>query len=1341
MRKRIFYVLVTFGFLLSCGLLYASPRGEQAALELASGFFAKNAHLRKAPAAHDSFSHAWTAIQTNGSPAFYVFNRGVDGGFVIVSAEDNTCDILGYADSGTFNKDEIPNNMRVWLKGYERAISNVSTLLPMSSNQTQRKLRAQKSYTPIAPICKTTWDQGHPYNLQCPSEGVLHCVTGCVATAAAQLMKCHNYPAHGKGYHSYEWKNNNGVASTLSADFENTSYDWSNMKNSYNASSTTTEKNAVATLMFHCGVACDMEYGLNASSAITSTMMSALISYFDYDKGIRALNKDYMSENDFLDAIITDLKAGRPVYFSARTPKDEGHAFICDGIDADGLIHINWGWNGTCNGYFLVSVLNPEEQGIGGSANNESYTENVSAYTQIRPNVYGKYIYTITSDEITISSKRISRNTAPEFMADCFCNMSISTWAGSYVLLVYKNGSLYKVAQGASGRKLDPGYYYTNPQTISADLSSLATGDYELVPAVSIDNQSNVYAPIYVKGIGEYRCPMTVTSSEIILLEPGEADDSEFDLKNYNLTKLNNFNYGNINGAWRWNLQFATEGFYQDSSSDELCVMFMVNARHDNSILGSFAIDGELDANCQGVSFFTGNINNYERVNADEGECTLVYHKTTDTYTLHYNILLNGKSLIGQLDMPTSAVVSSLVTDDGQEKIYLDNTLYTSLSATEADTRTRLLPADKPSAIPFVVEGEISELGNTPEQMALYKNCRFYVSDGKTSFYSYNTKWIDNTNFTTGNEITVGGKVAIVGSLLNYLGNTPEMKEGYICLYTAPKNEPLEYDAENMNYYENFNEYKTNYADEGWYVWVSAGNENNAALRICIILPYGATELVAGSYPIDTTLSYQSVYAGTGVDDENHIQGSYAGYFTSDGYISVPLWFLVNGTVTIDNDGNINVNATNSYGRTVRCIAGNKVNVDINAPQVACVMEQISVSCNREDDTGTPIWDFDGGIVSSGNGFGPYSVYWSSGGQKTITLTLNGQTYKHEIFIEDLHTLPVSLPTVLYEETPAFAFVPEGYMYEWRVSLNGGKSYQLITESGILDENRVSDGRLTANGLSITAHDVPGKPSLQDEDVQLLLYVSNSNGCGAVFDTAITVIMGVVNTVPTLTLVTTDTEGHNIVSWTDVEAFEMINIYKKSNITNDFQLIGSVAASSASFSDEDVTHKEEQYLLTGSTVSGIESSESAIHKTVHLSLERNVRDNTCKLTWNAYEGAVVTSYNVLRGSNPKFLSSIATLSSSTTSYNDRTLKEGQQYYYAIEYVLSTATNAPSVNHAPKAALTGRSNVADSTEKQQGIDQILDDNGEVHKLLIDGHIYIVRGDKIYSLTGQKMKSYY
>lgn len=420
----------------------------------------------------------------------------------------------------------------------------------------------------------------------------------------------------------------------------------------------------------------------------------------------------------------------------------------------------------------------------------------------------------------------------------------------------------------------------------------------------------------------------------------------------------------------------------------------------------------------------------------------------------------------------------------------------------------------------------------------------------------------------------------------------------------------------------------------------------------------------------------------------------------------------------------------------------------IEVQTFGCANDYITVSYRGEETTGTPVWNFDGG-VANGEGFGPYEVYWETGGEKAISLTLDGQTYSATITIDNPGELAVSLPNVLYIGTPATASVPSDVSYEWFAQISGGDLHPIDQYGIILNMNEhhevtstvVSyDYRLKASGLTVTAQDISGRQSLTLEEVVLYLRVTNANGCEAFFMTPVTVMAA--TAIPTLTLVTTDAYGHNVIAWTNADAFTTVNIYKEGEVLNEYELIGSETASVGSFTDthSDASQKAERYRITGVLANENESPASGVHKTVHLAINRGIEEGTFNLIWNEYAGADVVSYNILRGATPTSLEEIATVASSNVSYTDRAPVD-EKPYYVLEYVLSNASAAPAnnANRAPKANVAGRSNVVDRRNAEEGIEDIhIDTSDAPRKIMVDNVIYILRGEKVYTLTGQEVK---
>ena len=931
-------ILLSMIALCCLSVVYASPRSEEQAREAAAKYFKTHSRMLRMPAlSGPTLSLNWTAMQADSTPAFYVFNRGEDDGFVIISADDCTPTVLGYADEGSMDVEQLPANIRAWLDGYARAISHVASMPVQPKRHGIRARNAnQTSYTAISPICTTKWNQDAPYNLLCPTYGNTKCPTGCVATAAAQVMKVHNHPTKGTGSHSYQWRGSDATIQTLSANFGNTTYNWSSMKNDYSVgSSTNAQKNAVATLMSHVGISCEMNYGPNESGASGLEMMTALVTYFKYDPSIRHMLKDYMSNAEYMDAVVSDLQVGRPVFFCGYTPSGGGHAFVCDGIDSDGLLHINWGWGGVCDGYFLLSVLNPDDQGIGGSANNDSYTENVQAYTQIRPNENGAPVYTITAEHLSIGTLRLARNEMPFFYVDTLANNSIATWSGTEALLVYdSNDNLVYVGTGYDNYALGAGYYYTSQTAIYASLQSVPAGNYVLVPGFTVSDQPGVYVPLYTKNLGICRCPMTITNDSIIISlpnsvpDPGNTPQISFNPTEYSYTKLGGYLYpSKYSDSYYWGMQLATESFYDDNASNQMCILFGVGGSSLESFLGSYPASAQT-YKCNFVTLAVGNISSYQSLDADEGDVTILYNSASNTYTVHYSILIEGTRYIGEVTLPSSEVYAmygeAYQSYSRWDDVQLDNSIYTGLTTSQALSMIRVHQVGWTSDIPMVVEGEISQLVNTPAQIAQYKNCRLYITDGTQELYCFNTKWLNNTDFVTGQEIALGGHAVIVGPLKYYTSTTLEVERGYFCAYAEPKATPLQYDAD-TDFVENFSSYEidTTYLFNDGFAFVNATNENNAYINLIFLVGQGEHEIPAFSYPIDTAIVAGKIYAGQGVTAEGNIRGSFADYLNAQGGFTAPLWFLVSGTVTLYEEGVIIVLAVNSCGKSIICTLGN----------------------------------------------------------------------------------------------------------------------------------------------------------------------------------------------------------------------------------------------------------------------------------------------------------------------------------------------------------------------------------------------------------------------------------
>jgi hypothetical protein len=310
---------------------------------------------------------------------YYVFNINSMQGFVIVSGDDIVAPILGYSNQGSFDADHIPPHVAAWLKCYEDqiqyAINQKMTATPKITQEwelfktTSNPKPLYKAPQGVAPLVQTKWNQAPYYNDLCPYDYQANdrAVTGCVATAMAQVLKYWNSPATGAGFHSY----NDPRYGTQSADFGSTTYDWNSMPLSI-----TSSNSAIATLMYHCGVSVDMTYGVAATggsaayvvssqSPVTNCAEYALKTYFGYPATLHGEARATYSDATWTNMMKTDLDANRPLIY-AGFGSGGGHCFVCDGYDDNGMFHFNWGWQGQFDGYFQINALNPEGVGTGG---------------------------------------------------------------------------------------------------------------------------------------------------------------------------------------------------------------------------------------------------------------------------------------------------------------------------------------------------------------------------------------------------------------------------------------------------------------------------------------------------------------------------------------------------------------------------------------------------------------------------------------------------------------------------------------------------------------------------------------------------------------------------------------------------------------------------------------------------------------------------------------------------------------------------------------------------------------------------------------------------------------
>jgi len=376
MKPTIFITKCRYKYLLALVLamlwnipLWAEHISQKQAQQIAQEFFAEKARfLGKATctAASAPMLKSPSTAESR-DPSFYIFNHADANAYVILASDDALPAVVGYSLTGTFDPDHMPEALRAYLADYSRVAS------ALVSNPSA-EIISTKGGTAVAPLVKVKWNQDDPYNRLCPEGRNGKSVTGCVATAIGQIMKYHEFPLKGNGTVT----DSNNRSLTLGHE-----YDWANMLDTYtDGSFTDAQATAVATLLRDVGYAVKMQYSSDESSAYSSEIASALVRNFNYSKDIKTLCRTAFTSQGWVDEIRANLLRGEPVLYSG-SDGPSGHQFVCDGIDANDFLHINWGWGGYSDGYFDMNILSPQNLGIG--AGGGAYYRDQDIVVNIRP--------------------------------------------------------------------------------------------------------------------------------------------------------------------------------------------------------------------------------------------------------------------------------------------------------------------------------------------------------------------------------------------------------------------------------------------------------------------------------------------------------------------------------------------------------------------------------------------------------------------------------------------------------------------------------------------------------------------------------------------------------------------------------------------------------------------------------------------------------------------------------------------------------------------------------------------------------------------------------------------
>lgn len=431
----------------------------------------------------------------------YVFNVEANGGFVIVSGNDNTDAILGYSTKGSFDEGDLPTNVRAWMEQIAAEVDACQSVPMSRSVELVPKHDGVAIHARIEPLITTTWDQGNwyndinsdgVYNVHLPKINGKYPCTGCVATAGAQLMYYYRWPQtmtqSVPGYESSSEANTGNALAPIQ-------FQWDKMKTKYVANDPTKEAvNAVADLMLYCGYAAKMNYGIDGSGASAYTLADGMSKYFDYNPNTwKEVSRYQYTINEWDELIYNELANGRPVMYSGSSSKG-GHVFLCDGYDGAGMFHFNWGWGGSYDGFFKLQVTNPYgKYGEGYVADNDCIIGlQPSSWPDIAdPNADDQWEVTEIDGLVATALHPIVEASTVKLDIGNFNNQPYAFGYG--IAEVNDDGTLTVVDNSKEYLKemtpLGSGYYYVD---IKFDFSkySLCEGQHMLVPVSLLNGES-----------------------------------------------------------------------------------------------------------------------------------------------------------------------------------------------------------------------------------------------------------------------------------------------------------------------------------------------------------------------------------------------------------------------------------------------------------------------------------------------------------------------------------------------------------------------------------------------------------------------------------------------------------------------------------------------------------------------------------------------------------------------------------------------------------------------------------------------------------------------------------
>ena len=526
-------ILSTFFFCFVCSG-WSLPRTQQELQTIAKQHFEKmdaSGLTRSTGVTFESVIPSSTLLTQTRSigvdEVFYIFNTA-GAGFVIVSADDRLKPILGYSDTGSFVTDGLPDNIKNWFQFYADEMAFVLNNNSTEGESAAINISSAKSSFPatVAPLLGSiAWNQDAPYNNLCPENNGKKTVVGCLATAIAQIMLYHKYPASGRGVVDYTTKT---LKIPLIADLSTISFKWDQLLDFYNRNDNSTSAKNAAELSYYCGLALEMDYNTaeeGGSWAYNHLVSNAMINHFRYDENMQYLARNYFSSSEWIDMIKKELSEKRPVFYSGQS-SDGGHAFVLDGYDNHDMIHVNWGWGGSNNGYFETTSLNPQSHGIGGGVGGFN-ADQVMAIGIQKPSGTSKYkSQFVLGGSLSISETSIPRNGTFSVNFDAFYNFGTLFRKGQFGFALYQNGVqkerlvIYNIGEA----DILSGWKGPDPPVTLLIKNSVSIGNYQLHMVVKEDRDTEwTQVRAEMGNVGYYN--VAITETEISFSEPKVQPD------------------------------------------------------------------------------------------------------------------------------------------------------------------------------------------------------------------------------------------------------------------------------------------------------------------------------------------------------------------------------------------------------------------------------------------------------------------------------------------------------------------------------------------------------------------------------------------------------------------------------------------------------------------------------------------------------------------------------------------------------------------------------------------------------------------------------------------------